>query len=380
MNLKIRVRTVRSGDDKRILEIRNTDGVRRNFCNTEKVSPVEHDQWFAKQLKPENRKRFLVATREGKIVGYIRYDLRNNDYTVSIATEQKFQRLGIGSILLTSSLPKMLRDGRLIRAEVKKDNLPSQMFFEKHGFNYLDEDDGYKYFIWSPINGPIVIATSHVWDQNALSKFTKRIDRDVVIFREREQFEKKRLKRLNPAYIFFPHWSWIIPEDIWGSYRCIVFHMTNLPFGRGGSPLQNLIIRGYLKTKISAVSVNNIVDGGPIYLKHRLSLTGNAQQIYRRSFRTILYMIEKIVNKNPTPKKQVGEAVVFNRRTPGQSGLPAIGSLRKLYDFIRMLDAETYPRAFLDHGDFLLSFSKAKIHANSISAYVTIQKKIHEKK
>ena len=29
--------------------------------------------------------------------------------------------------------------------------------------------------------------------------------------------------------------------------------MTDLPYGRGGSPLQNLIIRGFESTKISAI-------------------------------------------------------------------------------------------------------------------------------
>ena len=56
--------------------------------------------------------------------------------------------------------------------------------------------------------------------------------------------------------------------------------MTDLPYGRGGSPLQNLIIRGHKKTKISALRMVNELDAGPIYFKRSLSLNGNAQKIY----------------------------------------------------------------------------------------------------
>src|SRR5262245_11007285 len=53
-------------------------------------------------------------------------------------------------------------------------------------------------------------------------------------------------------YIFFPHWSSIVPAVITQAFECIAFHMTDLPYGRGGSPLQNLIANGATKTKITA--------------------------------------------------------------------------------------------------------------------------------
>lgn len=380
MDKQILVRTIRSGDALNILEIRNADDVREHFRDTEKVNVDAHDQWFNDQLKSENRKNFFVAIIDNKIVGYLRYDLNDNCYNISTAIESRFRALGVGSVLLANSLPKIQRHGKPIKAGIKKGNLPSQGFFKKNGFNYLYEDDKYIYFLWPNTSGPIVIATSHVWDRNALSKFVKQIDRKVVILQNKDQIKRKRLDRLKPAFIFFPHWSWAIPEDIWHNYRCIVFHMTDLPLGRGGSPLQNLIIRRYPNTKISAIAVNSSIDGGPVYLKHNLSLAGSAQEIYRRAFRTILFMIGKIIKEMPNPKKQVGKVVLFKRRSINQSYLPETASIQQLYDFIRMLDAESYPRAFLNHGDFLLVLSKARLNSGKISANVTIQKKDYEKK
>ena len=43
--------------------------------------------------------------------------------------------------------------------------------------------------------------------------------------------------------------------------------MTDLPYGRGGSPLQNLIANKIYDTKISAIRAEGGIDTGRIYLK-----------------------------------------------------------------------------------------------------------------
>ena len=59
--------------------------------------------------------------------------------------------------------------------------------------------------------------------------------------------------------------------------------MTDLPFGRGGSPLQNLVERGIYETKVSAIRCCKELDGGDVYMKKPLSLWGTAEEIYLRA-------------------------------------------------------------------------------------------------
>ena len=59
-------------------------------------------------------------------------------------------------------------------------------------------------------------------------------------------------------------------------------------------------------------------------------------------------MIVEIVIQDPEPIAQTGEPVFFKRREPQESDLSALSDLRKIYDLIRMLDAEGYPRAFVE--------------------------------
>ena len=66
--------------------------------------------------------------------------------------------------------------------------------------------------------------------------------------------------------------------------------MTDLPFGRGGSPLQNLLLRNIESTKISLIKMNNKLDQGEIVYKEKFDLIGNAQDIYNSlSFRSFKF-------------------------------------------------------------------------------------------
>lgn len=180
------------------------------------------------------------------------------------------------------------------------------------------------------------------------------------------------LAALQPRYVFFPHWSWIIPESIWSNYECIMFHMTDLPFGRGGSPLQNLIARGIYETHISAFRCIRELDAGPIYLKKPLSLYGSAEEIYLRSATIIEQMIVEIIQKHCIPIPQQGKTTLFPRRTPEQGNIDFLQNLEKIYDYIRMLDADGYPPAFLESENLRLEFRRAHFNGANIRADVTI--------
>lgn len=197
----------------------------------------------------------------------------------------------------------------------------------------------------------IVIATIKSWNiLNAETLKDKWPEWDITIIKEKDDLKKEILERLQPDFVFFPHWSWIIPREIYEAYKCVVFHMTDLPYGRGGSPLQNLISRGIYLTKISAISVTKELDAGDIYCKEEIDISeGNADEIFREVSKIVFdKMIPYIVEAAPVPDKQTGEVTVFQRRTPEMSRIPDGLTQRQIYDHIRMLDGEGYPPAYIE--------------------------------
>lgn len=155
----------------------------------------------------------------------------------------------------------------------------------------------------------IVIATLKSWNiKNAEKlKACNKEKHEIKIITQKEDLNPKAIKEFEPDLIFFPHWSYLIPQDIYENYVCVVFHMTDLPFGRGGSPLQNLIIRGFKETKISAIRVQEEIDAGPVYIKEKVSLDGNADEIFKRISDIIFEkMIPRFWNEKLEPIEQMG--------------------------------------------------------------------------
>jgi len=222
-----------------------------------------------------------------------------------------------------------------------------------------------------------IILSQKSWNNALVEKLQERFPLDSFFqISSKEEFTPEKLQEISPDKIFIPHWSYIIPEDIWSNYECIVFHMTDLPFGRGGSPLQNLIVRGISQTKISALRVEKGLDTGDIYLKKEMPLYGTAEEIYLRASDVIEEMIIDIINHKLKPKPQTGEPVVFTRRKPSDSDMAELTDLNKIYDYIRMLDADGYPRAYLDKNGIRYEFSRVSKKADgSLVADVKIFKK-----
>jgi methionyl-tRNA formyltransferase len=186
------------------------------------------------------------------------------------------------------------------------------------------------------------------------------------------------LEHTTPRYIFFLHWNWQVPKTIWQRHECVCFHMTDVPYGRGGSPLQNLIVAGLSSTKLTALRMVEEMDAGPVYAKRDLALSGSAQDIYLQAGALSADIIRWMIASQPQPVPQEGEIVLFRRRVPEQSRLPEKAKLDQIYDLIRMLDADGYPHAFIDYGEFRLHFCKADRKGEQVTAQVTIQKTINE--
>ena len=210
-----------------------------------------------------------------------------------------------------------------------------------------------------------IILSQKTWNRSLVARLQEKFpENNFVLISTREDFTQEHLQELNPDKVFIPHWSYIIPENIWSNFECIVFHMTDLPYGRGGSPLQNLIVRGHKDTKISALRVEKGLDTGDIYLKKPLALYGSAEEIYMRANEIIETMIEEIIQNAPEPQKQQGEPVEFKRRRANESEMSGLDEIEKIYDYIRMLDAEGYPKACLTIGNIKYEFSRVQKKAD----------------
>lgn len=189
---------------------------------------------------------------------------------------------------------------------------------------------------------------------------------DVILLSDHKRLTYNHVKKINPELIFFPDWSWIVPDEIIDNFTCICFHESNLPKFRGGSPIQNQIIRGIEKTKSTAFLMTKKLDEGDILLQKDLSLKGTIQNIFERMMENDYEMILKIIKGKYSVRKQTGKPSTYRRRRPEESELKHLNYSKKyLYNFIRML-ADPYPNAFMSVGKRKIVFKSAKYNGKKL--------------
>ena len=137
-----------------------------------------------------------------------------------------------------------------------------------------------------------VVASSKDWFKQ-LPKSEEYNNLMLIEISTRQDLNLELLEKINPRYIFFPHWSWRVDSKIYERYECVAFHTAPLPFGRGGSPIQNLILSGIEKAPVCAFKMIETLDAGPIYETIEVSLDGTITEILLK----VSICIEKIIIK-----------------------------------------------------------------------------------
>ena len=189
---------------------------------------------------------------------------------------------------------------------------------------------------------------------------------ETKIAAKKEDLTLSFIREFDPEYIFFIHWGWKVEKEIYENFKCIVFHTAPLPYGRGGSPIQNLILEGFETAPVCALKMTSALDAGPVYSKIVVSLQGSLSKIFERINIATNSLISELVENDLIPFDQQGKPHIFNRLTESDNELPKDLNLKQVYDRVRMLDHEDYPNAFIYHGKMKIEFFGAERQKNSI--------------
>lgn len=193
------------------------------------------------------------------------------------------------------------------------------------------------------------------WALQIYDEIASKTEHQFLIFRSREQYDEQVLMDFNPSLVLYYGWSWIVPQRILERFSCLMLHPSPLPGYRGGSPIQNQIIRGELESKVTIFLMDQGLDTGPILGQKSYSLSGSMKDILGR-ITSIGGELTLGILKNglhPMPQSEAGVST-FPRRQPGESELTLDELQRQpaiyLYNKIRMLQSP-YPNAFIRTAD-----------------------------
>lgn len=130
----------------------------------------------------------------------------------------------------------------------------------------------------------------------------------------------------------------------------LVVHESDLPIGKGWSPITWQILEGKNEIIVSLFEAVENIDAGPIYLQKRIHLNG-AELIdeikHLQGEVTIELLMDFIVNIDTVERKeQIGDSTFYPRRGEKDSELDINKSILEQFNLLRVCDNERYPAWF----------------------------------
>lgn len=145
----------------------------------------------------------------------------------------------------------------------------------------------------------------------------------------------------------------VIGSEIRGRYGAsLVIHASDLPHGRGWSPLVWQVLEGRNRIAVTLLEAADQVDRGPIWHQVWLDLEGHelVDELHAALFDAELDLMDYAVAQarqiRPRPQAEaVGKP--YRRRTPEDSRIDPDRNLAEQFDLLRVADPDRYP-AFFD--------------------------------
>lgn len=140
----------------------------------------------------------------------------------------------------------------------------------------------------------------------------------------------------------------IIGPEIRRRYKkTLVIHESDVPTGRGWSPLAWQILAGHDEFVVSLIEAEDRVDSGAIWHQELLTLDGHelSDEINEKRdvvrARLMEWAVENFDTVKPAP--QVGEGSYYARRTPEDSRLDPLRTIVDQFDLMRICDPRFPP-------------------------------------
>jgi len=145
----------------------------------------------------------------------------------------------------------------------------------------------------------------------------------------------------------------------------LVANSSNLPKGRGWSPLSWQILEGHSTITVTLFEANSEIDSGPVYIKQEIHLDGHELlPELQNTLSTVIYeMCKKFIANYPENVKdfseQVGEPTYYEKRTSKDSELDINQTIKDQFNLLRIVDNDKYPAFFkIGKNTYIFKISK----------------------
>jgi methionyl-tRNA formyltransferase len=154
-------------------------------------------------------------------------------------------------------------------------------------------------------------------------------------------------------FLFCLSFGQLVPASMRSKFQHIlVVHESELPQGKGWSPLTWQILEGRNRIPVTLFEAAEDVDSGPIYVQRWLEFEGHEliDELRERQAKATVdlcrWFVDEYPNSATEAKEQKGEESFYPRRRPHDSELDPNKSLAEQFNLLRVVDNARYPAFF----------------------------------
>jgi len=147
----------------------------------------------------------------------------------------------------------------------------------------------------------------------------------------------------------------VTPPDVLArNRRNLVVHESDLPRGRGFSPLTWQILEGHNRIPVCLLEAVEGVDAGPVIYRDVIEYNGHelVDELRQKLGELTVTLCRRFLAETlpPAGEPQQGDATFHARRRPADSRLDPAHTIAEQFNLLRVVDNERYPAWFEHRG------------------------------
>lgn len=301
------LRKAKAEDIDLLYEYLNDYDLKNNTFSSNKISSEEQTKCFSEELN--NINTFLYILFDGDLyIGIISLNCNKNIADIHYHITRCYRGKGYEKPiiqLVEREIYFNISEINIMKANVKKNNVASQLVFEDMDYICSENDKYYEYiktvnkieFISSIIlskQGTVILLSNN---RNCIALYESLLKKDEEVILISEQIDLITLKNVNPVYCISYNYSYIINEDVINHMngRICNIHISYLPWNKGSDPN----FWSFINNTPKGVTIHRVdkgLDSGKILLQIEVEFN-EVIETFKTSYDTLNKMgIQLLIN------------------------------------------------------------------------------------
>lgn len=340
---EVRLRPARDEDAVVYYNWTNTSEIHKGVVNVQATSWTTHQSWFANKLYDPACHMFILEA-SGLSVGQVRFDKVEDGARLDYSLDMIMQGRGWGPRLvkLGTELVRKIKPTQVCTdGEVEK-RASSGMFLS---MDFTHKIDGLKKSGYSIA----ILSDQTSWMNDHIQEMFF----DWLSAGHRVLWVHDKRDLTLGDFCFYLSCSQIIPIEVLSQFRHnLVVHESDLPRGRGWSPLTWQILEGKNKIPVTLFEAEEKVDSGSIYAQAWIEFEGHelVDELREAQAKKTIELCKRFIDDYPRilseSLEQAGDSSYYPRRRPSDSLVSPDKTVSELFGLLRVADPERYPCFF----------------------------------